>query len=92
MVVETPTDRTCAMRELVSGSLLMAIKKLFILCVISLSLLHAKKTHTGAGLTSLDTEGGWNRSHQCISHIAVREVAYLPWARTYGLYCMGQEI
>ncbi len=32
--------------------------KLFVLRVISLSLLCAKKTHTGAGLTSLDTEGG----------------------------------
>jgi len=32
-------------------------KKLFVLSVISLSLLRAKKTHTGAGSTGLDTKG-----------------------------------
>ncbi len=32
-------------------------KKLFVLRVISLSLLRTKKTHTGAGLTSLDAGG-----------------------------------
>jgi len=40
-----------------SFSSLVKTKKLFILSVISLSLLRTKKTHTGAESTSLDTKG-----------------------------------